>query len=70
MSKQIKTLSAITDAFESLLVGIAEGKAILEKATIDEGGFRTVFRLSTLKDSAVKQDAPIRRPIIAGTDRG
>jgi len=40
---------------------IAKEKVILEEATIDEGRFRTTFKLSTLKDSAVKQDAPIRR---------
>jgi len=60
MSKRIKTLVAIR-LLRSLMEDIAKEKVILEEATIDEGRFRTTFKLSTLKDSAVKQDAPIRR---------
>tara|TARA_R110002020_G_scaffold51677_1_gene146131 strand:+ start:973 stop:1209 length:237 start_codon:yes stop_codon:yes gene_type:complete len=53
-------LSVITDAFESLLVDIAEGKYLLEEATLDEGSIRTTFRISVLADEAVKADASIR----------
>tara|TARA_R110002020_G_scaffold78398_1_gene197220 strand:+ start:409 stop:672 length:264 start_codon:yes stop_codon:yes gene_type:complete len=54
-------LSVITDAFESLIVDIAEGTVILEEATLDEGKIRTTFRLSVLAEHEVKDTAPIRK---------
>ena len=57
----MKDLSVIINTFKSLMIDIAKGRVFLEDATIDEGRFRTVFRLSILKDGVVKQDAPIRK---------
>ena len=51
----MKDLSVITKTFESLMVDIAEGRVLLEEATIDEGTFRTVLRISVVPTGILKQ---------------
>ena len=52
-------LTVIVKAFESIIVDVAEGKYALEEVTIDTGLFRTVLKLSVVKE-------PIRTlPLIA-----
>lgn len=52
-------LTVIVKAFESIIVDVAEGKYALEEVTVDTGLFRTVLKLSVMKE-------PIRTlPLIA-----
>ena len=52
-------LTVIAKAFESIIEDVAEGKYALEEVTVDTGLFRTVLKLSVMKE-------PIRTlPLIA-----
>lgn len=54
----------IVKAFESIIVAIAEGRYALEEVTVDTGLFRTVFKLSIMKEPV--RTLPLIRPEVLG----
>lgn len=56
MQNKYTLMSDISKAVQSILVDTSEGKYILEEATVDEGEFRTVIRISVVPTSALKED--------------
>lgn len=45
---QYETLAHVSRIVSDLLVDTADGKYVLEEATVDEGEYRTVFKISLL----------------------